>query len=235
MKESYAKYLLEKTQQDYNLIAEAFSSKREEIWPELKFLFENYLREGERVLDLGCGNGRFYEAFKGRGISYIGGDISEKLIAIARNKYPGIDFQVINALWLPFSDSSFDKVYSIAVFHHLPSKKYREQFLKEVKRVLKPGGLLFLTVWNLENNKKARALLLKYTLLKMIGLSHLDFRDIFYPWKDAQGRTLVQRYFHCFTKRELKKIFTKAGFKIEKIGILGRGRAKNFYLIARKP
>ena len=60
----YAEYLLKKTIQDYNLIAEEFSRTRERIWPEMRFLFDEYLIPGEKILDIGCGNGRFLEIFK---------------------------------------------------------------------------------------------------------------------------------------------------------------------------
>jgi ubiquinone/menaquinone biosynthesis C-methylase UbiE len=47
----------------------------------------------------------------------------------------------LDASSLPFKDASFDVVTSIAMFHHLPTKKDRLNFLKEVRRVLKPGGI----------------------------------------------------------------------------------------------
>ena len=121
MKKDYALYLLEKTRQDYNLIADDFSRTRSSIWLETKALFDKYLSAGERVLDLGCGNGRYYEYFKEKGLDYHGLDNSEKLVEVARKRYKEADFQVGDALNLPFSDNFFDKVISIAVFHHIPS------------------------------------------------------------------------------------------------------------------
>ena len=216
MKKEYANYLLEKNKKDYNLISDIFSKKRERIWPEMKFLFDDYLVPGEKVLDLGCGNGRFYEVMKEKKIDYIGVDISEKLIKIAKEKYPKVKFLVADALNLPFPNNFFDKVYTIALFHHIPSKEYRLKVLEEIRRVLKKNCLLVLTVWNLSKNKKARKLLFKYFFLKLVGFSKLDFKDIFYPWKNQTGKVLVQRYIHIFSKKELKKAVEKVGFKVEK-------------------
>jgi len=52
MEKKYAEYLLKKTKKDYNLIAEDFSRTRARIWDEIRFLFDNYLIEGDRVLEI---------------------------------------------------------------------------------------------------------------------------------------------------------------------------------------
>jgi len=233
MKKEYANYLLEKNKKDYNLISDIFSKKRERIWPEMKFLFDDYLVPGEKVLDLGCGNGRFYEVMKDynpptassrslrerapKKVDYIGVDISEKLIKIAKEKYPKVKFLVADALNLPFPNNYFDKVYAIAFFHHIPSKEYRLKVLKEIKRVLNKNRLLILTAWNLWKNRKARVLFFRYSFLKLIGWSKLDFKDIFYPWKNPKGEVVTKRYFHLFNEKELGAMLKKAGFTVEKI------------------
>ncbi len=181
MEQQYAKYLLEKTRRDYNKIAEDFSGTRSKMWKELGFL-EEYLKEKDRALDIGCGNGRLYELLREREIEYYGVDFSEKLIDIAKSKFPLAKFQVADGLELPFSDNFFDKAVSIAVLHHIPSEKFRLEFLKEAQRVLKPGGVFILTVWNLNKRRKS-LLLLKYTILKILGKTQLDFGDVFVPGK----------------------------------------------------
>ena len=230
MNEKYARNLLGSCQVNYNKIASHFSNTRSYVWKDLEY-FKRFIRNNDKILDLGCGNGRLFELFKDKDVEYIGIDNSKELIKIAKQKYPNANFQVGSALNLPFQDNSFNKIFSIAVFHHIPSKKLRLQFLQEVKRVLKPNGLLILTVWNLWNRKCLR-LNLKHIGLKMIGKSKLDFKDIFYPWKNQQGEVLAQRYIHCFTKKELKKLLRKTGFQIKEIGFLGKQK-RNIYLIAR--
>ena len=229
MDKEYAKYLLERTRQDYNLIAEQFSSSRRFIWKGLEPLYY-YALSKDKVLDLGCGNGRLLQIFKEIDIKYTGVDSSEKLIEIAKKTYPNAIFQVAEALHLPFPNNDFDKVFSVAVLHHIPSKELRLQFLEGVKRVLKPEGLLILTVWDLYRWRGWK-LILKFSILKLLGRSKLDFEDIFVPW----GKT-CQRYIHCFTNKELKKLLEKAGFKIKETGILKmpEGKETNIYIIAQK-
>jgi ubiquinone/menaquinone biosynthesis C-methylase UbiE len=229
MKKEYALYLLEKTKEDYNLIADDFSRTRNKTWEELNFLIEN-VRVNENVLDLGCGNGRLYELFKFKIVGYYGIDNSEELIEIAKIRYPRANFQVGDALNLPFPDNFFDNVFSVAVFHHIPSKEFRITFLKEAKRVLKPGGKLILTVWHFPAWKKI-LLFKKNLIFKIIGISKVDFNDNFIKW----GKE-TKRYVHYFSKVELKKLVKKTGLKIRKIKVLKRPRGKesNILLIAEK-
>mgnify|MGYP001578208326 CR=1 FL=1 len=234
MDTNYAQYLLEKTRQDYDLIAEDFSKTRQFIWEDLKPMAE-CIEDGDRVLDLGCGNGRLVDLFKDKNIEYVGVDNSARLIEAARHRYPGKKFLVAGALNLPFPANSFDKVFSIAVLHHIPSEEMRHYFFQEINRVLKPGGLAVVTVWNLWRKKKALSLLFKYTFLKLIGKSKLDFQDIFYPWKNNEGKETAQRYIHLFTKLELASLLKKAGFKAGTAFITKRGKERNIQGTGIKP
>ena len=72
----------------------------------MKFLFKD-LKEGEKILDLGCGNGRWYKIFKEKKVDYFGLDNSEKLIEIAKENFPEAKFFVGDALNLPFPDNFF--------------------------------------------------------------------------------------------------------------------------------
>ena len=227
---NFAKFILEKTKENYNLIAREFSATRREIWEELKFLFEG-LKEGEKVLDLGCGNGRWSKVFKKKKVDYFGIDNSERLIEIAKENFPEAKFLVGDALNLPFPDDFFDEVYSIALLHHIPSEDFRIKVLKEAKRVLKPGGILILTCWKIHQWREIFALL-KYTLLKLIGRSKLDFKDFFVPW----GKKML-RYYHFFTQRELENLLRKVGFEILESGVVKNKREnrQNYYIVCQKP
>ena len=233
MNSSYAQYLIEKTKEDFDKIADEFSRSRSQLWPEQKEL-KVYIRKGDRILDLGCGNGRLFDLFRIMGIQdeidYTGIDGSEKSISIAKQRY-GEKFQVADILSLPFPDNYFDSVWPIATFHHIPSKALRVKALIETKRVLKPGGKVIMTCWNLYQPQYLK-LLLKFALGKIFGKNKLDFKDVFVPW----GEIKIQRYYHAFTRRELKKLFQKAGFKVEELKYLKRnGKKTNILIVAVKP
>jgi ubiquinone/menaquinone biosynthesis C-methylase UbiE len=219
MKLTDAKKIMNDLQEDYNLISSSFATSRDRLWPEMKFLFD-YAKENERVLDIGCGNGRFSQYLEKA--DYMGIDFSQKLIEEAKKRFPQKNFLMADALSLPFENESFNKVYGIAVIHHIPSFEYKLKILLEAKRVLMSGGYLFLTAWNLtEKNKK---FLIKNTLQNLFSFS-FSWQDFFIKRK---------RYYYLFKKNELSSLAKKAGFEIIEEGIIKEERRNNFYLIAKK-
>jgi ubiquinone/menaquinone biosynthesis C-methylase UbiE len=97
---------------------------------------------GQRVLDLGCGPGDGTAQLTDAGAEAIGLDYSQGMIASARNE-PRLKGRLLrgDAGWLPFRDAAFDKVVCTNSFHHYPD---HFKALREMRRVLKPGGLLVL-------------------------------------------------------------------------------------------
>lgn len=220
--------MLKKTRRDFNLIAPDFSRTRWRMWPEFKN-FREYVEDGDKVLDAGCGNGRLLELLGDKDIDYVGVDFSENLIKIAQKKHPQYKFLVGDVLDLSLEDNSFDVVFSVAVLHHIPSKEFRQKVLEEVRRVLKPQGTLILTVWDVWGKKKAWLNVLKYGFLKILGKTKLDFLDVLVPW----GKKTL-RYYHYFTKTELINLVNKAGFEIEDRGLVQNKKRtrSNIYVVA---
>jgi ubiquinone/menaquinone biosynthesis C-methylase UbiE len=104
------------------------------------------LQPGQSVLDIGCGTGSLAIAAKRR-VGPLGSvhgiDASPEMIARARKKASkaGMDVTFTNGVveGLPFPDEHFDAVLSTLMLHHLP-RAAREQCVREIRRVLKPGG-----------------------------------------------------------------------------------------------
>jgi len=95
------------------------------------------LPAGARVADLGCGSGVFTELLRRRGYQSVGVDISPKLIALGRSKYPGLELIEGDAEHLPFESASLDGVLLSGLVHHFPDPR---RLASEVARVLKSGG-----------------------------------------------------------------------------------------------
>jgi ubiquinone/menaquinone biosynthesis C-methylase UbiE len=204
MKEKDTKIILSELEAGYDLIAEKFSGTRAFVWRDLNFL-KDYVKLGDKILDFGCGNGRLAGFLEGNYLEYIGVDISHKLVDLARQRYHSekTEFIKINSdsRKLPFKKNHFHIVFSIAVFHHFPSKEYVLKVAKELHRVLKPGGKIIVTAWNLWQKK----------YLKYHQRSNNDWTSARIPFKS--GENTFDRYHHPFQIGELEELFAEVGFK----------------------
>src|SRR5204862_5235398 len=96
------------------------------------------------ILDVGCGPGYVSAAAAERGATPIGLDFSEEMIAIAKKKFPRIEFRQGDAQNLPFPDASVDRVVANFSLLHLAKP---ERACAEACRVLKNGGRFAFTTW----------------------------------------------------------------------------------------
>ena len=95
---------------------------------------------GKRVLEVGCGTGRGLGYLVRRAAMVVGGDVSEENLALARAHYGDrVRLVELDARELPFEDGSFDLVLCLEVLQYLPDL---DNFLKESRRILAPGGVL---------------------------------------------------------------------------------------------
>src|SRR5260370_12174805 len=95
------------------------------------------LKPPARVADLGCGAGAVAALLARAAYSCVGVDISPKLIALGRSKFPEIEFAEGDIEHLPFPDASFGGVLLSGVVHHFPDPS---RCAAEVFRVLRPAG-----------------------------------------------------------------------------------------------
>jgi 2-polyprenyl-3-methyl-5-hydroxy-6-metoxy-1,4-benzoquinol methylase len=123
----------------------------EEVQPRLAglayLLQQLELFPGARVLDFGCGTGWLSRVLATMGMSVIGTDVSENALALARKfiaRDPLADsfdlaFRAFDSVRLPLEDASVDRIACFDAFHHVYDQ---EATLREMARVLKPGGII---------------------------------------------------------------------------------------------
>lgn len=110
-------------------------------WAALK---QHLPRGGARLLDFGCGTGRFARRIQALGIDYAGVDASAGMIAHAKKSNAEAHFEVFDGKALAFPDGAFDVCISCGVFQYLVGEPECAPLLGEIARVLEPGGLLLL-------------------------------------------------------------------------------------------
>lgn len=216
----YSKRIQEKVKDDYNKIAKEFSDSRSFPWKEFED-FLPYYKKTFSVLDLGCGNGRLFKFLSREGVkSYLGIDNSEGLIKLAKSENSKAKFLCKDFSKKIVLGRKFDAIFAIASFHHLP-RKDQLSVLKNWKKLLKPGGYLFMTNWNLWQIKFLGSFVRAFFWPKY------GFLGLQIPWKMQSGK-MVKRFYYAFTVLRLKKLLREAGFEL-----VSFKKGRNFVTIAR--
>jgi len=152
------------------------------------------------LLNIGCAHGPDFLPF-GQSFDLYGVDFSTEMLRFAR-KYAqkfnlAVNLSMADVRYLPYGDDSFDWAISVATYHHIRGQENRQAALNELRRVLKPGGEAFITVWN-----------------RWQPGFWFNRKEVDVPWR-TKGKTLY-RYYYLFSYRELEKLVEKAGFKVLK-------------------
>ena len=111
---------------------------------------------GARVLDVGCGAGVTDELLQPYVGSLHGVDVSKQMVAQAKVRNPSAMYEPYDGEHLPFPDGSFDFVLTICVVHHVPPPRWSD-FVQEMARVTRPGGLVAILEHNPLNPLTRRA------------------------------------------------------------------------------
>jgi len=151
---------------------------------------------GERILDLGCGDGQLTTRLAATGAAVVAVDASEAMVAAARAR--GIAADVASAESLPYPDASFDAVLSNAVLHWV---RNQDAMMADVHRVLKPG-CRFVAEMGGHGNVAAIHVALR-AVLGRHGFGHLEDGVNYYPSPDAYRRRLER---HGFTVERMALI-----------------------------
>lgn len=181
-----------KVREQYNRMAAAYDSRWSGYIDNTLSFLKNWaeIPSTATILDLACGTGELARLLlKEQPTQQIVGiDISEKMLAIAREKlqnYPNVSFAVASASALPFANNSFDVIVSANAFHYFEDP---DAALKEMKRVLKPKGQVIILDWCKD-----------YLFCQICDF----FLKIFDP-----------AYQKCYTQVQFHHLLNKAKFKI---------------------
>ena len=177
---------------------------------------------GAKVLELGCGTGIFTEQLAMRNINITALDISLDLLGSAKNKQGVSKILAADAESLPFRAGSFDFVVGVSILHHLDIGKS----LREIRRVLKPGGKVILSEPNMANPQ--------IFLQKNIGwlkklTGDTPSETAFYRWKTKrdlqknefrEANVVPFEFLHPLTPSFLITVIERVEYFLEKLPIV---------------
>lgn len=173
---------------------------------------------GADCLDVGCGDGQAIGAYlNANARSYIGVDVSK--VAVSLGQDAGLDARVINdASDLPFDDESFDFIACLEVFEHLFAT---EETAAELRRVLRPGGIVLVHVPNVAHWRHRLDLGVKG---RFVALG--DLETLTRPWRDPHIR--------FFTFAAMRGLLEHGGLSVISERGLGRNQARYIPFVGRR-
>lgn len=153
---------------------------------------------GERILDLGCGDGQLTQRLAATGATVQGVDASAQMVAAARAR--GLAVDESKAEELPYGNGAFDAVFSNAALHWVHGQ---DAMLAQVRRVLRPGGRFVAEMGGHGNIAAIRVALI--AVLTRHGFGELENDVNYYPTAEAYTRRLERH-----------------GFRVERIALIPR-------------
>jgi tRNA (uracil-5-)-methyltransferase TRM9 len=223
----------------YDSVAQYFDNSRQYSWEGWEIIFNlqstifNY--QTDRVLDVGCGNGRFYEFLEGKEFQgeYVGIDSNAFLLARAEQKGSQPLMKVVNADVLGnwSVEEKYDLIVVFGVMHHIPSFTRRLELIKKLEQYLAPNGTLVLSFWNFMDDERIAR---KVADWKEIDLQpdEVEKDDYLLSW-DRGTRAL--RYCHYFSEEEITTYVHESGLKeISRFKAEGKDKNLNTYLVLQK-
>jgi len=187
------------TRDIFNQIAPSWYNFRH--WSIFRSELEALSRRWQRgkLLNIGCAHGPDFLPFR-QGFDLYGVDFSAEMLKFA-GKYSrkfgfAVNLSLADVRHLPYPDETFDWAISVATYHHIVGEE-QQAALDELRRVLKPGGEAFITVWN-----------------RWQPRFWFKPREVRVPWR-KKGKTLY-RYYYLFSYNELERLAERAGFEVTK-------------------
>ena len=186
---------------------EAHARARYELEPHIPEFAQFSSSRGLKVLEIGVGMGADYLEWLKAGADATGVDLSAISVEQARRRCElaahQADLRVADAERLPFSDNTFDVVYSYGVMHHSPDT---ERCLREAQRVLKPGGEARIMLYHHPS-------LTGVMLWQRYGIFRKSLRSTVYQYLESPGtktytRAEIRALMHDFENLRLSQVFS---------------------------
>lgn len=219
-------FLLDLNRSFYATAADSFDSTRANVAPgmnqALGFLPDAAVGDSLRLLDAGCGNGRFAWALDqlDRTVEYTGVDADRRLLELARDHAAGLHNVHVRFVQADLAEvgwasrlnclSQFDAVVCLATLHHFPGHALRQRVVADLAALLTAHGRLIVATWQFLGAPRLAAKQLGWDT---VGLTPADVEsgDALLPWQQTSGAV---RYVHQIDGDEMQALAIDCGLRI---------------------
>jgi SAM-dependent methyltransferase len=227
LRDETAQALREVNRRFYQERASEFSRTRERPWSgwgEILDRLGTLLPDPPRVLDVGCGNGRFarfLEERLGGKFDYCGVDESALALAEAKKRLPSRENVVLvqhdfleSAVPTGLSERKFDLVALFGVLHHVPGRKNRLELMRRLEALLAPRGLLAFSIWRFDRLPRFQKKVVPWAeFLARTGVG-IDVEDLepgdyiltWGAWGDCGEGPTAYRFCHQMSEEEEEEL-----------------------------
>jgi alkylated DNA repair protein alkB family protein 8 len=176
----------------YEIISQEFSDSRTYVWKCVKD-FTKLITKNSSVLEIGCGNGKNMDYILNNcDCNMIGVDTCQNFVDMCNAKKLQVYNNNINNI--QFTDSNFNFVLCIAVFHHLLSEENQVSAMNEILRVMKPNAIGIITCWSTEQPEDS-----KFSFHEGINIV---------MWKGKKELNKI-RYYYVYSEKMFYEFFSK--------------------------
>ena len=181
-----------------------------------------YLRNGVKLLDIGCGSGRVAERLEREqlAVDYLGVDVTPSFVELARGRAARLarvraEIRLLDITREGWTESlnaraPFDVALAAAVLHHIPGFELRCAVLGAVRSLLRPGGILVLSNWQFQNDPRLLKKVIAWERLD-IDARGLEEGDTLIDWKRGGDG---YRFCHLLSPAEVERAARQAGFAV---------------------
>jgi ubiquinone/menaquinone biosynthesis C-methylase UbiE len=118
-------------------------------------VFQKLVPQNAEIIDIGCGYGRTLNELYNNGYTKtVGIDFSAKMIERGENTYPYLNLKTMSKETIDFSDNTFDAAILLAVLTCISDDNEQMKLLKEIQRILKPGGIIYINDFLLNDDER---------------------------------------------------------------------------------